>query len=83
MIRGAESYFGRIQGGEAGKSLRRALTAEPTPESAKIAVAQRVARLFVIGCVALPRETAAGIAAVARLANHKNSLQRHASGFMR
>ena len=50
----AKSYFGRIQGGEAGESPPWALTAEPTPESVKIAVAQRVAHLFVFGGVTLP-----------------------------
>ena len=60
------SYFGRIQGGKTGESPTRALTAELTMESAKIAVAQRVARLFAIGGVALSHETTAGIAAVAQ-----------------
>ena len=58
------SYFGQIQGGEAGESPQWALTVEPTMELPKRAVARRVARLFVIGGVALPHETTAGIAAV-------------------
>lgn len=53
MMRGAKGCFGRIQGGEAGESPQRALTAEPTPESAKTAAAQRVARLLASGGVAL------------------------------
>ena len=53
MICGAKSYFGRIQGGEAGESPQWASTAEPTQESTKIAAAQRVAHLWVIGGVAL------------------------------
>jgi len=57
MMRGAKSSFGRIQGGEAGKSPKRALTAEPTMESAKRADVRRVARLLVIDGVALaPRD---------------------------
>jgi hypothetical protein len=40
------SNFDQIQGGEAGKSLQRALTVEPTPELIKVAGARRVARLF-------------------------------------
>jgi len=52
-VRGAKGYFGRIQGGEAGESPKRALTAEPTMESAKRAAADTVARLLAIGGVAL------------------------------
>ena len=73
MMRGAINYFARIQGGEAGASPKRAVTAEPTRESTKIVVAQRVAQILTIGGVVLPRETAAGIAAVARLAEWPKS----------
>ena len=40
----------------------------------QVPAAQRVAQLFAIGGVALPRETAAGIAAVARLAESQKSV---------
>ncbi len=82
-MRGAINPFGQIQGGEAGESPQRALTAEPTLELAKRIVAHRVAHLFDFGGVVLPHETAAGIATVARLVRRKNSQQRHASLFMR
>jgi len=59
-MRGAKSYFGRIQGGETGKSPQRALTVEPTLESAKRATAQRVARLLAIGGVAPARRDRCG-----------------------
>ena len=69
MVRGAKSYFGRIQGGEAGESPQRALTAKPTQESIKMAAARRVAQLFAIGGVVLPRETVPkAFGTVARLA---------------
>ena len=50
-MRGAMNPFGQIQGGEAGESPTRALTAEPTPELAKRIVAHRVAHLFDFGGV--------------------------------
>ena len=69
MMRGARNYFSQIQaastssglvpskvegqGGEAGKSSKQALTAEPTLELAKIVVADTVAHSLVIGGVAL------------------------------
>ena len=48
---GARGHLGRIQGGETGKSPQRALTIEPTLESAQMTVAQQVARLFARGGV--------------------------------
>jgi hypothetical protein len=47
----AVGYFRRIQGGEAGESPKRALTAKPTLESAKITSAQRVAPILTLGGV--------------------------------
>ena len=52
-MRGAMNHFGQIQGGEAGESPTRALTAEPTQELAKMIVAHRVAHLFDFGGVVL------------------------------
>jgi hypothetical protein len=60
MVRGAMNHFGRIQGGETGKSPKRALTVEPTPKSPKIIVAQRVARLLAKKSVALTRRDLCG-----------------------
>ena len=52
-MRGAMNPFGQIQGGEAGESPTRALTAEPTPELAKRIVAHGVTHLFDFGSVVL------------------------------
>ena len=57
MMRGAINYFGRIQGGKAGASPKWAVTAEPTQESAKIVVAQRVAHLLDDGSVVLAQRS--------------------------
>jgi hypothetical protein len=71
MMRGARSFLSRIQGDEAGKSPKRALTVELTQESTQRTIAHRVAQILAIGGVVLPHETAAGIAAVARLAESR------------
>ncbi len=81
MMGGAKGYFGLIQGGEARASPKRAVSAEPTPESVKMARAPRVAaaQRALAGVVSTSQARCRGLTCLYALAKTLWRLQQHPS----